>query len=72
MANQRVAKLMYSNITVTSLHIRQYGFLPPTDYDTLFTTGCTYTPGLCMSIVGVRNMMCFRDYSHKYSHYHLN
>ena len=57
MANQRVAKLMYSTTKVTLLNIRQYGFLPPTDYDTLFTTGCTYTPGLCTSIVGVRNMM---------------
>ena len=31
-----VAKLMDSTTTVTLLHIRQYGYPPWTDYDTIY------------------------------------
>ena len=35
-ASHSVEKLMDSTTTVTLLHIRQYGYLPQTDYDTIY------------------------------------
>ncbi len=34
--DQWVAKLIDRNTTVTLLHIRQHGYLPQTDYDTIY------------------------------------
>ena len=50
--SKSLAKLMDSTATVTLLHIYQYGYLPQTDYDTIYLQRVVPTP-LVYTLVGI-------------------